>query len=115
MIKAGFGIVHKIDCTKDYGVYEPEKYNCVFIDDDVYINDWWKQLRVMKTYFHSMDKPGVGLARWGVTLIPPESLPIFLAIVQADDRIQTDKRLACLAVRIQEAADKNKFMIHFGV
>ncbi|MDO4328707.1 MAG: hypothetical protein Q4C66_05160 [Lachnospiraceae bacterium] len=28
----------------------------------------------MKTYFHSLSCPASGLARYGVTLIPPESL-----------------------------------------
>ena len=115
MIKIEFGIIDEIDYSKDYGAYEPEKYDCVFIDDDTYINDWWKQLGLMKTYFHSMDRPEFALARWGVTLIPPESLPTFQAIVLADKRMQVDGHLVDLANKIQEAINKNKFMIHFGV
>ena len=115
MIKTEFGIIDEIDYGKDYGIYEPEKYNCVYIDDDVYINDWWQRLTTMKTYFHKMDRPSFALARWGVTIIPPESLPTFQDIVITDRRINTDKHLVALADKIQEAINRNKFMIHFGV
>jgi hypothetical protein len=63
LIKAEFGIIDEIDPSKEYGVYEPEKYNCVFIDDDTYINDWWDRLSDMKTYFHRMSRPSYALAR----------------------------------------------------
>ena len=36
---AEFGIIDNIDNKKDYSDYEPEKYNCVAIDDDI-LNDW---------------------------------------------------------------------------
>ena len=115
MIKTEFGIIDEIDPLKDYSHYEPEKYNCVYIDDDIYINDWWEQLTKMKTYFHKMDSPAFALARWGVTLIPPESLPIFLDIVKNDQRLLVDKHLVDLVDKIQAAIAENKFMIHFGV
>lgn len=73
MPKAEFGIIEKIDAKKDYSGYDPETYRCIRISDDVYINDWWPALSVMKTYFHSLNRPAAGLARWGVTLIPPIS------------------------------------------
>jgi len=115
LIKTEFGIIDEIDYSKDYGVYEPEKYGCVYIGDDIYIDDWWDRLTMMKTYFHTMNRPSFALARWGVTLIPPESLPIFQDIVISDKRIHTDHHLVDLANKIQEAIDTNKFMIHFGV
>lgn len=114
MIKAEFGIVEDIEETRKY-IYSPEKYNCVYIDDDIYIDDWWDRLIFLKTYFHSLDRPEFGLARWGITLIPPESLPDFLEIVISDKRINEDDNLIKLADKIQEAIDRNKFMIHFGV
>ena len=115
MIKTEFGIIDDIDYSKDYIKYEPEKYGCVFIDDDTYINDWWERLTTMKTYIENMNRPAFALARWGVTIIPPESLPIFQEIVLSDIRIQTDKNLVGLAKKIQEAIDKNKHMINFGI
>jgi hypothetical protein len=114
MAKTEFGIIDEINPQKDYGVYEPEKYNCVYINDDL-IDDWWERLSIMKSYFHNMNRPSFALARWGVTLIPPESLPIFQDIVITDKRINTDNNLVNLADKIQEAIEKNKFMIHFGI
>ena len=87
MIKAEFGIIEDIGETQKYSY----------------------------TYFHSLDRPEFGLARWGITLIPPESLPGFQEIVLSDRRINEDAHLRELAVKIQDAISRNKFMIHFGV
>lgn len=115
LIKTEFGIIDDFDETKDYGVYEPERYHCIYIDDDRYINDWWDRLVLMKTYFHCFSRPETGLARWGVTLIPPESLPAFQDIVLSDHRINEDEHLVQLAQLIQKAIQEEKYMIHFGV
>ena len=113
MIKAEFGIIEDIEETQKY-FYDPEKYQCVWIDDDIYIDDWWDKLVLLKTYFHSLDRPEFGLARWGITLIPPESLPGFQELVLSDRRINEDAQLRELADKIQDAISRNKFMIHFG-
>lgn len=112
MIKTKFGIIDKIDPAKDYFEYEPKKYNCVCIGDDIYIDDWWGCLTTMKTFFHCINRPS---SRWGITLIPSESLPIFEDIVITDKRINTDEHLADLANKIREAITANKYMIHYGV
>lgn len=114
MIKAEFGIIEDIEETRQYS-YDPEKYHCVSIDDDIYIDDWWDELVLLKTYFHSLDRPEFGLARWGITLIPPETLPAFQEIVLSDRRINEDAHLVELADQIQDAVSRNKYMIHFGV
>ncbi len=113
MIKIEFGIIEDIRETQEY-FYDPDKYQCVCIDDDIYIDDWWDKLVFLKTYFHSLDRPEFGLARWGITLIPPESLPCFHEIVLLDKRINKDAHLRNLADKIQDAINRNKFMIHFG-
>ena len=114
MIKAEFGIIEDIGETQKY-FYASEKYQCVCIDDDIYIDDWCDKLVLLKTYFHSLDRPEFGLARYGITLIPPESLPGFQEIVLSDRRINKDANLRKLADKIQDAINRNKFMIHFGV
>ncbi len=114
MIKTEFGVIEDIGETKEYS-YDPEKYQCVYIDDDIYIDDWWDKLVLLKTYFHSLDRPELGLARWGITIIPPDSLPGFQEIVLADKRINEDVHLRELADKIQDAISRNKFMIHFGI
>ena len=115
MIKAEFGMIDEIDPKKDDSAYEPQNYHCVAIDDDLYLNDWWPELLLMQTYFHSLDHPSQALAQHGVTLIPPQSLPAFQEIVLSDRRINQDDQLADLALKIQAAIDSQKFMIHYGV
>lgn len=115
MIKTEFGIIEELDPAKHCYDYEPEKYHCVAIDDDAYINDWWPRLVLMKTYFGNLRRPEFGLARWGVTLIPPESLPAFQDIVLSEPRLKTDPRLAALAEVIRDAIERNKYMINLGI
>ena len=114
MIKTEFGIIEDIAETQEYD-YSPQKYHCVAIDDQMYIDDWWDKLVLLKTYFHSLKRPEFGLARWGITLIPPESLPAFQEIVLSDKRLSKDEQLVALANKIQEAIDKDKYIIHYGV
>lgn len=114
MIKAEFGIIDTIDKKKDYSDYEPEKYHCIAICDD-YIDDWWNQLTAVKTYFYCLDRPDIALTRFGVALIPPESLPAFQKIILQDKRIDSDERLVDLANLIQRAIDEKKFIVHYGV
>lgn len=114
MIKTEFGIIEDINETQSYS-YDPDKYHCVFIDDEIYIDDWWNKLLLLKTYFHSLNRPEFGLARYGITLIPPESLPVLQEIVLSDKRMKQDENLVKLAETIQDAIQRNKYMIHFGI
>ncbi len=52
MIKTEFGIIEDIGETQEYS-YDPEKYQCVCIDD-AYIDDWWNKLALLKTYFFTV-------------------------------------------------------------
>ena len=114
MIKTEFGIIEDINETQSYS-YDPDKYHCVFIDDEIYIDEWWNKLLLLKTYFHSLNRPEFGLARYGITLIPPESLPAFQEIVLSDKRLKQDENLVKLAETIQDAIQRNKYMIHYGI
>ena len=111
---AEFGIIEEFDPEKNYMSYEPKKYNCIAIDDD-YIEDWWRKLTTVKTYFHCYSRPEFALARWGITLIPPESLGQFYDIVARDSRSETVVELIALKVLLQKAITENKYVIHFGV
>ena len=114
MPRVEFGIIDEFDKENDYSDYEPEKYHCVAVDDD-YINDWWNRLELLKTYFHCYNRPEQALARWGVTLIPPESLESFYEIVAADKRSKSTPELIELLVLIRRAITENKYIIHYGV
>ena len=111
---AEFGIIDTFEEDKDYSDYEPQKYNCISINDD-FINDWWSSLLLMKTYHHSYNRPELALARWGVALIPPESLEQFYSIVANDRRSKSSKQLIELMVLIRKASVENKYVIHYGV
>ena len=76
MIKAEFGIVDAFNEKDDYTRYTPDKYHCIAIDDDIYMNDWWESLCLMNTfnvYEKGVLQPQTALSRWGITIIPPDS------------------------------------------
>jgi hypothetical protein len=75
-----FGILDEFDRRKVHNDHEPHKYHCISVDDDL-VNDLIPDLSGMKTYFHSFDRPECGLAHWGVTIIPVESLSLFYDVV----------------------------------
>lgn len=105
-----FGIIDEIDEVKDYSKYSPEKYHCVAVEDDT-IQLLVASLASMKTYFHSLQRRECGLAYWGVTIIPPESLPQFYDVVESHH----SKGLEKLSTKIKQALEENKYMIHFGI
>lgn len=115
MIKTEFGIIDDFQPNQKYTAYEPEKYHCVAIDDDEYIDDWWERLLMIRTYNMSLEQPQWALSRWGITLIPPESLPALLEIIAEDNRIYWDDSLVELADLVRQAITKNKYMIHYGM
>ena len=111
---AQFGIIDEFEKNKDYSEYEPEKYHCVAIQDD-FLDDWWDDLTSIKTYFHSYSRPDFGLARWGITLIPPQSLDAFLMAIMDDPRSKSSPELIELMRLLGKALIENKYVIHYGV
>ena len=111
---AEFGIIDNFDKNKDYrDTYEPKKYNCVSIDDDI-LNDWWSELSLIKTYFYCYNRPELSLSRWGVTLIPPESLEAFFNIVHNDRRFKSSQEVIDLMIVLRTAITEGKYVIHYG-
>ena len=118
MVRTEFGIIEDFDEKQNYTGYTPEKYHCVAIDDDKYINDWWNALLSIDTFNVCSEyvlQPQKALSRWGITIIPPSSLPMLLNIVTSDKRYRRDKRLRLFACLIQTAIEREKYMIHYGV
>ncbi|RSK26036.1 short-chain dehydrogenase [Bacillus sp. HMF5848] len=109
-----FGIIDAFDRQTEYSVYEPHQYNCISVDDDV-INNLIPHLTIMKTYFHSINRPAYGLAHWGISIIPPESLPLFYDVITTSRLFKKSIELNELALKIAEARESNKYMIHFGI
>ena len=99
-----------------YSQYEPEKYNCVTIDDE-YIEPLWavgapEEVTSAHTYFQTLSQPGCGLDYTGITLIPPESLAPFIEyFLSSSDPAETCK----LVDLMKKAQREGKYVIHFGI
>ena len=93
---------------KHFDIYEPEKYDCISASDDD-IQPFLDAFRYGKTYWHTLDRPELGLAYYGITLIPPETLDAYLEI------IWKNPKLSELAALFTEAKEKHSFVIHFGI
>lgn len=109
-----FGILDEFDKEKNYLEYKPNQCHCISVDDDL-IQALADDLSIVKTYFQSYKRPEYGLAMWGITLIPPESLTAFYDKVTSSKSFKGSGELADLAARIVKAKEKDKYMIHFGV
>ncbi|TYS65776.1 short-chain dehydrogenase [Sutcliffiella horikoshii] len=75
-----FGIIHDFNIRKDYSYYSPEEYSCISVDDDL-IQNFSESKRKMVSYFHLYERLGFGLAYYGVSIIPPESLSLFYEVI----------------------------------
>ncbi|MFT4413805.1 short-chain dehydrogenase [Fredinandcohnia humi] len=109
-----FGIIDDFDNLKNYNEYDPKEFNCISVEDDI-INNLSEKLAIMKTYFHSFERPDFGLAYWGITLIPPESLSFFYSVVTSSIHYRKSVELNKLASEINKATEEKKYMIHFGI
>lgn len=108
MLTHEFGIVEEWDENTRYHEYAPEKYGCVEVEDEV-VSGWVDALSMMKTYFHGVHRPEVGLAYSGITLIPPESLLLL------EDVAITNGGPPDLVELIRHAVANGNYMIHFGI
>lgn len=115
-IPSEFEILDTVDPDRDYAM-RPHSRHFVSINDDLYLNNWYPALveKQMHSYFNNLDQPGISLNRWGVTLIPPESLPIFREIVTHSPYYGRDPQLAKLAALLEQAISEKKFVIHYGI
>jgi hypothetical protein len=109
-----FGIIDKIENFKSSFDYEPLKYKCISVDDEI-IDTLYDKLSIVRTYFHSLDCPEYGLAYWGITVIPLESLSLFYNVVTSSPLYKKSDELIELAAKIIQAKEEKKYMIHFGV
>gem|GEM_PF-1916699 len=116
-----FGIIEKVEQSKDYEKYEPDKYNVIKFPDNL-IDKWFPEIWNLSVYFHKLSRPEKGLARHGITLIPPESLDMLYNIVDKKTFYVYETNIlnafepkTKLLEMILKASDEKKFIIHFGV
>lgn len=111
MEKHEFGIMKKKpEVNEYYETYEPEKYNCIAIDDD-FIEPIMVDLQRVDCYWHTIQRKEKGLAYHGITLIPPKSLEIFIGTLL----FQNKDVYASLIDLAKEAKGNGKYIIHYGL
>ena len=118
MAKHEFGIINSFEENKWYSEYEPEKYNCISVNDDLIeqlIINYDEELKSIKTYFQITTQPGYGLDYCGVTLIPPESLKQFRDIIIKFNSQYQSQELEALIEVISDAMSRSKYVIHYGI
>ncbi|QFT89217.1 hypothetical protein FIU87_11210 [Bacillus sp. THAF10] len=109
-----FGIIEDFNIRKDYSYYSPEEYSCISVDDDL-IQNFSESLKMMKSYFHSYERLGFGLAYCGVTIIPPESLTLFYEVIVSSPSFKESSNLTDLAAKVSKSNEEKRYMIHFGI
>lgn len=111
MAKHEFGIMQcKPKSEERFDEYEPEKYDCIVVDDD-FIEPILMELESIEFYWHSLDIKGKGLAYCGITLIPPESIASMIKILLMQDRLEYNELISLL----NKAEQEGKYVIHFGI
>ena len=104
-----FGIMQTTpENGKRYDDYEPEKYNCISVNDD-YIESIVNDLNNIDFYWHTIDSQNKGLAYSGITLIPPTSMQKCIDVIEYIPELYQLKEL------LSKAFDENKWVIHFGI
>ncbi|SFO08711.1 hypothetical protein [Proteiniclasticum ruminis] len=111
MAKHEFGIMQKEPLVNErYDTYEPQEYNCIAVDDD-FIEPIIIDLQGVDCYWHSLKTAEKGLAYCGITLIPPRSMEEFTSILL----YQNKRELSSLIELANQAKDKGKYVIHYGM
>lgn len=91
-----------------YDEYEPQKYNCISVDD-AYLENIVGNFNNFDLYWHTLDVRGKGIAYCGVTLIPPCSIKEFVEV------LKDISELSELDGLLEKALSENKWVIHFGL
>ena len=111
MPKHEFGIMQKEPSFYEhYDTYEPQKYNCIAVDDD-FIEPIMVNLQGVDCYWHTLQREERGLAYCGITLILPKSMDIFISIMLP----QNKKEYTHLIGLANQARENEKYIIHYGI
>lgn len=109
MAKHEFGMMQNApEQGKRYDEYEPQKYNCISVDDD-YVEDIDANLNNIDFFWHTLEWPAKGIAYTGITLIPPTSMQAFIDVIKDVIELSELKEL------LGKALAEDKWIIHFGL
>ncbi|HWL26835.1 MAG TPA: hypothetical protein VNR38_24315 [Ureibacillus sp.] len=111
MAKHEFGIMQNEPLSNEsYDTYEPQKYNCIMVDDD-FIEPIMMDLQGIDCYWHNLRVEEKGLAYCGITLIPPKSMEALISILSSQNKQEYNS----LIELVIQAKENEKFIIHFGI
>ncbi len=111
MPKHEFGIMQNDPKSEErFDSYEPQKYNCICIDDD-FIKPIMMELQNVACYWHTLQRAEEGLAYCGITLIPPKSMDAFINVLSSQNK---DDYISLISLAYQ-AKENCKYIIHFGI
>ena len=110
MANHGFGIMPVTPGKKRYDTCDPEKYGCIFLDDDD-LSPLLPEFEHIPCYWHTRLRPEYNLDYCGITLIPPSSASLFAEVWRRQDGRQFEPVLALFERGIRE----EKFIIHYGL
>lgn len=111
MPKHDFGIIQRDPAYEDrFDAYEPQKYNCITVDDNL-IEPILTDLDSVDCYWHTLQRPGKGLAYSGITLIPPKSMDAFIKVLCSQDK----EEYISLISLANKAKNDSRYIIHFGI
>lgn len=109
MAKHEFGIMPNVPIKgKRYDDYEPQKYNCITVDD-IYLENIISGFDNIDFYWHTLDVKEKGIAYCGVTLIPPTSQQAFINVINDVHSLEE------LVLLIKKARLEKKWIIHYGL
>lgn len=109
MAKHEFGIIQFVPKNgKRYDEYEPQKYNCISVED-IYLEDIVANLNDIDFYWHTLDVTGKGIDYCGITLIPPTSIQEIISVIENVFELSELKEL------LKKAYSESKWVIHFGL
>jgi hypothetical protein len=116
------GIMQDIDPHIDYSYFDHpddykaclEKFHCISIPDDI-VNEWIPLTQEMKIYRGSLEKEGVGIDHYGVTIIPPLSLENFKKIVISHTDNIGNNIISELIKLLDAAIEQNSYIICYGI
>ena len=109
MPKHEFGMMHTAPKPDQvFQNYEPEKYSCIVVDD-TYIEPLLPKLSIVDCYWHSLACPQKNINDCGITLIPPDSMDLFM------EQIAGTAGTEALRALLEKAKKEHRFVIHFGI
>lgn len=108
-----FGIINNFsaDGLSEYNEYNPQKYNCISVDDD-YIIPILDKLTNLETINPCIPEKYNGLCYYGITIIPYNLLKKFIEILIKNENNSVYKNLINL---LNEALNMKKYVIHYGI